>query len=112
MLLDALDDACVLLIEASTGHRFTARAVRDRAARLSSWERGVAFLVPDGTAEAACWFLALLEAHYPVALIDAGLGWSSISGLAERYRPDVLVDPGCVYIEEFQSKAFGVSGSV
>lgn len=94
MLLDVLDDAHVLLIEAATGQRFTAGYVRELAERVRRWGRGLIFLLPDGTTESACWFLAFLEARFPVLLIDGNLGSAIISGLADRYEPEYLVDPG------------------
>ena len=110
MLLDDLDSACVVLLEASSGRVITAGAIRDRAAQISQAQRGLVFLMADGTAEAAFWFLALLEARHPVALIDAGRTWSIIEDLIDRYRPDLVIDPAGRQLAELMSSPHGARG--
>jgi acyl-CoA synthetase (AMP-forming)/AMP-acid ligase II len=110
MFLDALTDASVILLEASSGQAVTAGAIRDRAAQISAAQRRLVFLMADGTAESACWFLALLEARHPVALIDSGIAWPMIADLIDRYRPDLLVDPAGKHFGELTSSPQGARG--
>ncbi len=64
----------------------------------------------DGTADSAHWFLALLEARHPVALIDSGIAWPMIADLIDRYRPDLLVDPAGKHSRELASSPQGARG--
>jgi acyl-CoA synthetase (AMP-forming)/AMP-acid ligase II len=112
MLLDKLDDECVVLIEACSGQVITVGAIRDRAAQISQGQRKLVFLMADGTVESAWWFLALVEARHPVALIDAGNAWSITAGLINRYRPDLILDPSGMQIKELVSSPQGIQGEL
>jgi len=98
MLLDHLDRAHPVLIEATSGRVFTVGDIRERAGRITELPRGLAFLLADQSVESAAWFLSLVEAHYPVALIDAGGDPPAIARLVEEYRPDLIVDSSGAYI--------------
>lgn len=110
MLLDHLDDAHALLLDASSDKVVTAGSIRERAALVGQSPRGLFFLVADGTVESAHWFLALLEARHPVALIDPGSALPAAMGLIDRYRPDCIVDPGGRYLGELLRSPQGAHG--
>ncbi len=93
MLLDRVVDDGVLLIDASSGRVVTAGQIRARAADIKQTERGLAFLLADGSIESSEWFLGLLEARYPVALLDPGTPVSLVLELINHYRPDTIFDP-------------------
>ena len=112
MLLDNVDDACVILIESCSDKVVTAGDIRKQAKRIDQSERGLVFLIADGTIESACWFLALLEAHHPVALIDPGNAWPVVSGLIDRYRPDLIIDPGGTKLMDLMSSPQGSLGQL
>ena len=98
MLLDAADDDSAVLVEASSGRVVTAKDIRERAASFPGDRRRLVFLLADGTLESAVWFVALLEAGQPVALIDSGQSLSTLSDLIGRYRPECIVDPANNYL--------------
>ena len=110
MLLDDLDDSSVILLDASSSRVVTAGAIRNRAAQISQGNRKLVFLIANRTTEAVCWFLALLEARHPVALIDPDSTWPVIADLIDRYRPQVLVDPTTRHLEMLMSSPQGSSG--
>ena len=112
MLLDKLDDECVVLIEACSGEVVTVAAIRDRVAQISQTQRKLVFLMADGTVESACWLLALVEARHPVAVIDACTAWSTTSDLIDRYRPDLIVDPSGRQIGALTFSPQGVHGEL
>lgn len=93
MLLDRVGDDCVLLIDARSGRVVTAGQIRARAAEIKQTERGLAFLMADGSLESSEWFLGLFEARHPVALLDPGTPVSLVLELISQYRPDVIIDP-------------------
>lgn len=100
MLIDHHGDTDALLIDASSGQCVTVGMIRERARRMGSTPRCLTFLLTDGTIESAAWFLTLIEANHPVALIDAANAWAVVNDLIERYRPDMVVDPGINHIAE------------
>ena len=110
MLLDELDNECVLLIEASSGQTVTAGAIRSRAAEISQSERKLVFLMADGSIDSALWFLALVEALCPVALVDASNAWPITADLIDRYCPDLIIDPSGMQLKELKSSPQGVHG--
>ncbi|WP_295448937.1 AMP-binding protein [uncultured Thiodictyon sp.] len=112
MLLDHLDSDHEVLIEASSGNVVTVGAIRDRGEPIGEMPRGLAFLLADGTMDAAFWFLALLEARFPVALIDAGSEWPTVARLIDRYRPDMIIDPAGRHLGEHLASPLGPSGRI
>lgn len=94
MLLDHLQDEAVVLIGAASDSVVTAGAIRERAALLATLPPGLVFLLADASLEAMTWLHATIEAGLPTALLDAGGDPASILGLLERYRPDIVIDPG------------------
>lgn len=101
MLLDEVDDARTVLVDAFSGRVITAEEIRARAVGFPGDRRRLAFLIADGTAESALWFLALLEARQPVALIDPGHSWPVVSALIAHYRPEFIVDPAGNHLQMF-----------
>lgn len=93
MLLDAVSEERVLLVDAASGRTETAGQVRERASGLAWPRQGLAMLLTDGSMEAAVWLLALLKAGQPVALVDAGTPELMLERLLGAYPPDVLLDP-------------------
>lgn len=94
MLLDHLQDEAVVLIEAASDRVVTAGAIRERAALLGTLPRGLVFLLADASLEAMTWLHATIEAGFPIALLDAVGDPASVAELLERYRPDIVIDPG------------------
>lgn len=92
MLLGERSDTDVLLIDAGSGTVVTAGDVRVRSEEFRSVSgRGLAFLKCDNSLGSVRDFVAVLEARIPVALMDPGLDPDLLTGLADRYRPDVLL---------------------
>lgn len=112
MLLDEVDDQRALLVDAGSGQVVTAGQIRGRASSLSQSGRRLAFLMADGSIESAWWFLALVEAQYPVALLDADNSWHSTAALMDRYLPDIVIDPAGRQIEELVSCPQGSRGQL
>jgi acyl-CoA synthetase (AMP-forming)/AMP-acid ligase II len=112
VLLDHVDDACVLALDASSNRELTAGEVRDRARHISRERRGLAVLFADGTIESVSWFLALLEARHPVVLADPKAGWTATAGLLDRYQPDLVIDPSGAQLETLATTPQGALGQI
>lgn len=111
MLLDDRADSCVVLLDALSNGVVTAGEIRDRAEQISHGPRLLTFLMADGTVAASSWFLALLEAGHPVALIDPGSSWSVIANLIDRYQPEMFVDTTNRHLETLLSSPQGINGT-
>lgn len=86
--------------------------IRERAASLGQTPRGLVFLMVDGSLDVAIWFHALLEARRPVALIDSANEWETVAELFERYRPDMVIDPGLTHLSDLLATPIGMGGQV
>lgn len=112
MLLDEVGDDSVLLIDAFSGRGVTAGEIRTRVRELEQSKRGLVFLLADGSVESSEWFLSLIEARHPVALLDSQSPFSSVLGLIEKYQPDVIVDPSQNCLNELVSSPLKGLGRV
>jgi acyl-CoA synthetase (AMP-forming)/AMP-acid ligase II len=93
MLISGADSA-VALVDADSGETLTYRDLRgavERFARKLPRERTLAFMYPARSAGALAAYLALLEARYPVAVMNPDSPSEMTARLTERYRPGIAV---------------------
>jgi acyl-coenzyme A synthetase/AMP-(fatty) acid ligase len=94
MLLDDRPQDRPILVDAASGRIATPRDILSRANSLEVPRDALAFLLVDGSMDSYVWFLTLVEARVPVALIDGRLDAELLTDLMARYRPELIVDPG------------------
>ena len=95
--------ADLAVICAATGRSWTYAQLHEEAARrlrlIEKRPRALCFLFARNDPESLFWYLALLESHHVVGLLNAELTSDLRQGLHSVYRPDIVigVDPGSDY---------------